>query len=131
LLLLADSEPVVCQALGSLRQHLANELKLVDPTRKDFKIAWVVDFPSFLWDEEERRWAANHHPFTAPRDEDLGRLESDPGSVRAKAYDLVINGYEAGGGSIRIHDPAVQSRLFAVLGMSEAQARQRFGFLLD
>src|SRR5262249_29720213 len=75
--------------------------------------------------------AANHHPFTAPKDEDLARLESDPGSVRAKAYDLVINGYEVGGGSIRIHDPEVQSRVFAALGMTPEQARQRFGFLLD
>jgi len=131
LLFVADKEEVVCQALGSLRAHLAGVLKLYDPSARDYKAAWIVDFPSFVWDREEKRWAANHHPFTAPRDEDLGKLESDPGSVRAKAYDLVINGYEAGGGSIRIHDPAVQSRLFAVLGMSEAQARQRFGFLLD
>ena len=91
----------------------------------------MLDFPSFIWDDEEKRWAANHHPFTAPMDEDLAKLESDPGSVRAKAYDLVINGYECGGGSIRIHNPEVQSRLFAVLGMTPEQARQRFGFLLD
>src|SRR5262249_44238793 len=97
----------------------------------DFQIAWVVDFPSFLWDKEEKRWAANHHPFTAPRDEDLDKLETDPAGVRAKAYDLVINGYEIGGGSIRIHDPKVQGRLFRVLGMSDEQAHQRFGFLLD
>ena len=76
----------------------------------------MVDFPSFIWDDEEKRWAANHHPFTAPMDEDLPKLESDPGSVRAKAYDLVINGYECGGGSIRIHNPEVQSRLFARAG---------------
>ena len=100
-------------------------------TRRDYKIAWVYDFPSFIWDDEEKRWAANHHPFTAPMDEDLDKLESDPGSVRAKAYDLVINGYECGGGSIRIHNPEVQARLFKVLGMSDEQARQRFGFLLD
>jgi aspartyl-tRNA synthetase len=91
----------------------------------------MLDFPSFTWDEEEKRWAANHHPFTAPRNEDLHLLESDPGKVRAKAYDLVINGYEAGGGSIRIHSPEVQSRVFAALGMTPEQARQRFGFLLD
>ena len=84
----------------------------------DYKIAWVYDFPSFIWDDEEKRWAANHHPFTAPMDEDLAKLETDPGSVRAKAYDLVINGYECGGGSIRIHNPDVQSRLFAALGMT-------------
>ena len=92
----------------------------------------MVDFPSFIWDEEEKRWAANHHPFTAPMDEDSAQAGKRPGpSVRAKAYDLVINGYECGGGSIRIHNPEVQSRLFAVLGMTPEQARQRFGFLLD
>ena len=131
LLFVADQEAVVCQALGNLRVHLANLLKLFDPARLDFQILWVTDFPSFIWDEEEKRWAANHHPFTAPMDEDLARLESDPASVRAKAYDLVINGYEVGGGSIRIHNPEVQARLFAVLGMTAEQARQRFGFLLD
>jgi aspartyl-tRNA synthetase len=131
LLFVADKEDVVCQSLGTLRTHLAAQLKLYDPAAPVFKIAWVIDFPSFIWDEEEKRWAANHHPFTAPMDEDLPKLESDPGSVRAKAYDLVINGYECGGGSIRIHNPDVQSRLFGVLGMTPEQARQRFGFLLD
>ncbi len=131
LLVAADTENSVCQALGGLRTLLASKLGLVDPTKKEFKIAWILDFPSFIWDDEEKRWAANHHPFTAPRDEDLDKLESDPGSVTAKAYDLVINGYEVGGGSIRIHNPEVQSRLFSVLGMSEEQARARFGFLLD
>jgi aspartyl-tRNA synthetase len=127
----ASCEAVVCKLLGTTRTRLAEDLKLYDPARAEFKVAWVIDFPSFLWDDEEKRWAANHHPFTAPRDEDLPKLESDPAGVRAKAYDLVINGYEAAGGSIRIHDPEVQSRLFAVLGMTPEQARQRFGFLLD
>ena len=131
LLFVADKEEVVCQALGNLRLHIATTLKLFDPNAPVYKLAWIVDFPLFIRDEEEKRWAANHHPFTAPRDEDLDKLESDPGSVLAKAYDLVINGYECGGGSIRIHSPEVQSRLFAVLGMSSDQARQRFGFLLD
>jgi aspartyl-tRNA synthetase len=131
LLFVADKEDVVCQALGNLRIHMANTLKLYDPTGLDYQVAWVYDFPSFIWDREEKRWAANHHPFTAPMDEDLGKLESDPANVRAKAYDLVINGYECGGGSIRIHNPEVQSRLFAVLGMTAEQAKQRFGFLLD
>src|SRR5262249_18737564 len=155
LLLVADVEDVVCAALGALRTHLGGALKLfstpwerqaaeVERARKekraprplevrpdDFKAAWIVDFPSFIWDDEEKRWAANHHPFTAPRDEDLPILENEPAKVRAKAYDLVVNGYEVGGGSIRIHSPEVQSRLFAVLGMSPEQARQRFGFLLD
>lgn len=131
LLVVADKEAVVCQSLATLRLHLGNVLKLIDPTKKEFKILWVLDFPSFFFDEEENRWVANHHPFTAPRDEDLPYLESDPARVRAKAYDLVINGYECGGGSIRIHDPQVQSRVFSVLGMPLEQARQRFGFLLD
>jgi aspartyl-tRNA synthetase len=131
LLLAADNEETVCQALGNLRTHLATVLKLYDPARPDFKIAWVVDFPLFTWDKDEKRWAANHHPFTAPRDEDLDRLEADPGAVRAKAYDLVINGDECAGGSIRIHSPEVQSRVFALLGLDKEQAQKRFGFLLD
>jgi aspartyl-tRNA synthetase len=131
LLFVADSEKVVANALGSLRSFLGQDLNFIDPAKPEFKLAWVVDFPSFTWDEEDQRWAANHHPFTAPRDEDLPRLESDPGSVLAKAYDLVINGYEIGGGSIRIHNPEVQQRVFGVLGMTPEQARQRFGFLLD
>jgi aspartyl-tRNA synthetase len=132
LLFVADEkEDVVCSALGTLRTHLAGVLGLVDPAKRDFRLAWIVDFPSFVWDDEEKRWAANHHPFTAPRDEDLALLESEPGRVRAKACDLVINGYEAGGGSIRIHSPEVQERLFRALGMTPEQSRQRFGFLLD
>ena len=131
LLFVADKEAVVCQSLGNLRNHLAAILKLVDPASKQFAIAWIVDFPSFIWDEDEKRWAANHHPFTAPRDQDLEKLETDPGTVLAKAYDLVINGYECGGGSIRIHNPDVQRRLFSALGMTSDQAKHRFGFLLD
>ena len=131
LLFVADQEAVVCDALGALRSHLASVLKLYDPAGKVFNILWVVDFPSFVWDDEAKRWAANHHPFTAPRDEDLPFLESDPGRVKAKAYDLVMNGYEVGGGSIRIHTSEVQSRAFAALGMDEEQAKARFGFLLD
>jgi aspartyl-tRNA synthetase len=142
LLFVADREEVAAPALGGLRTFLAAALRLVDPTRKEFAVAWVVDFPSFVWDEEEKRWAANHHPFTAPqdeylpvlqgiRDEDLARPDSPLAQVKAKAYDLVINGYEVGGGSIRIHNPEVQATLFRALGMTPEQARQRFGFLLD
>jgi aspartyl-tRNA synthetase len=131
LLFVADKEDVVCQSLGTLRTHMASVLKLYDPNALEYKIAWVLDFPSFIWDDDEKRWAANHHPFTAPMDEHLDKLESDPASVKAKAYDLIINGYECGGGSIRIHNPDVQSRLFKVLGMTEEQAKARFGFLLD
>ncbi|MFO0926448.1 MAG: aspartate--tRNA ligase [Gemmataceae bacterium] len=142
LLFVADTEETASAALGGLRTHLAARLGLVDPTRKDFKIAWIVDFPSFLWDADENRWVANHHPFTAPQDQYLDTLKNateadltDHGSalarVKAKAYDLVINGYECGGGSIRIHNPEVQAAMFRVLGMSPEQARARFGFLLD
>jgi aspartyl-tRNA synthetase len=131
LLFVADTADTVAQALGALRGELARRLGLIDPGRKEFKFAWIVDFPSFIWDAEENRWAANHHPFTAPRDDDLPLLETDPGKVKAKAYDLVLNGYEVAGGSIRIHDPEVQARVFKVLGMDIEQARQRFGFLLD
>ena len=131
------------EGLGALRVHLADEvLHLVDPAAKEFRIAWVIDFPSFIWDDEEKRWAANHHPFTAPQDEyvdvlrnvseaDIFRPDSPLAGVKAKAYDLVINGYECGGGSIRIHNPEVQAALFRVLGMTPEQAKQRFGFLLD
>lgn len=131
ILFVADMEDCVCQSLGQVRTRLAAELKLYDNTKPVYKLAWIIDFPSFIWDEEEKRWAANHHPFTAPMDEDLHLLESNPGAVRAKAYDLVINGYECGGGSIRIHSPEVQSRLFSVLGMSKEQAQYKFGFLLN
>jgi aspartyl-tRNA synthetase len=144
LLFVADKENVVCQALGNLRTRLAvmKDLGIFDPCGRDFKVAWVLDFPSFIWDEEEKRWAANHHPFTAPQDEcldvirnateeDLRNPWSALAKVTAKAYDLVINGYECGGGSIRIHSPEVQKSLFRVLGMTPEQARQRFGFLLD
>ncbi|MDB5313592.1 MAG: aspS [Gemmataceae bacterium] len=130
LLFVADTESVVCDALGAIRLHLANKLGLVANSR-EYKFVWVVDFPMFTWDDEEKRWAANHHPFTAPRDEDLSLLESDPGKARAKAYDLVLNGYEVGGGSIRIHRQDVQQRVFGMLGMDPAEARTRFGFLLD
>jgi aspartyl-tRNA synthetase len=131
LLIVADKEDTVCQALGSLRTRLAVEMKLYDNSKPDFQVAWIIDFPSFIWDDEEKRWAANHHPFTSPMDEDMHLLDTDPGKVRAKAYDLVINGYECGGGSIRIHNPDVQSRVFSVLGLSKEQAQHKFGFLLN
>lgn len=129
LLFVADTEDIVCAALSAVRLHLGTALKLFSPT--DYKIAWVIDFPLLMWDAEEKRWVANHHPFTSPMDEDMAKLESDPGSVRAKAYDLVINGDECGGGSIRIHSPEVQQRIFSLLGIEPEQAKKRFGFLLD
>jgi aspartyl-tRNA synthetase len=132
LLLVADADAgVVASSLGGLRNELGRRLGLVDPARPVYRMCWVVDFPSFIWDEEENKWSAAHHPFTAPKDEHLHLLESDPGRVQAKAYDLVINGYEVGGGSIRIHDQETQSRVFAVIGLSPEQARAKFGFLLD
>jgi aspartyl-tRNA synthetase len=142
LLLVADQEATVCKALGQLRLEIAGPAGAANNDRRQYEIAWVVDFPSFIWDEEEKRWAANHHPFTSPHDQYLELLrdlkedelvnpKSHLAEVKAKAYDLVINGYEAGGGSIRIHNPEVQAQVFRVLGMSPEQARQRFGFLLD
>ena len=118
------------EGMGSLRTQMATKLGLIEGN-KAFKFAWVTDFPMFGWDDEEKRWAAMHHPFTSPRDEDLEFLETEPGKVRAKAYDLVLNGYEVGGGSIRIHQQDVQSRVFKMLGMEADDAKARFGFLLD
>ena len=115
--------------LNELRLHLGDLLGLRDP--KVFKPLWVVDFPLLEQDEEAGHWHAMHHPFTAPKPEDADRLESDPGSVKANAYDLVINGTEIGGGSIRIHDRTLQERMFRVLGFSDVEAREKFGFLMD
>jgi len=129
LLLVGDAAPVAATVLGRLRVDLARRFKLIPEGRDVF--AWVIDFPLVEWNEDEKRWDAVHHPFTAPRDEDLPLLESDPGKARAKAYDLVDNGQEAAGGSIRIHQQAVQERLFGLIGISKDEARARFGFLLD
>jgi len=129
LLFVADKPKVVNDSLGKLRNHLANLLGLLD--KNVFRFVWITDFPLLEWDEDEKRWAAVHHPFTAPMDEDLAYVESDPGRCRAKAYDLVLNGNEIGGGSIRIHQEAVQSLMFKMLGHSEEDKRAKFGFLLD
>lgn len=128
LLFVADQWKVTCKALYALRTRIGAEMKLYDPKTMNF--SWVVEFPMFDYDEEEGRWVAMHHPFTSPRDQDFGLLDTDPGACRAKAYDLVINGSEAGGGTIRIHDPAIQSKVFALLGIDEKTADERFGFLL-
>jgi aspartyl-tRNA synthetase len=125
----ADTAAITNEALGRLRGHLGNKLGLADP--KSYKFVWITDFPLLEWDAEARRHVAVHHPFTAPLDEDLPLLETDPGKARAKAYDLVLNGSEIGGGSIRIHDQAIQSKMFDLLGIGEEEARQKFGFLLD
>ncbi|KAF0216282.1 MAG: aspartyl-tRNA [Geobacteraceae bacterium] len=129
LLFVADKPKIVNDSLGKLRNHLANILGLVD--KETFCFVWITDFPLLEWDEEDKRWAAVHHPFTAPMDEDLKYVESDPGRCRAKAYDLVLNGNEIGGGSIRIHQEKIQSLMFKMLGLSEEDARTKFGFLLD
>jgi aspartyl-tRNA synthetase len=129
LLLVADARRTAETVLGRLRVELAQRLGLVPGDA--WSVAWVVDFPLLEWSEEEHRWQAMHHPFTAPLDEDLPRLESDPAAVRAKAYDLVLNGQEVGGGSIRIHQQPVQQRVFELLGIGKDEARAKFGFLLD
>jgi aspartyl-tRNA synthetase len=129
LLLSGDARPLALTVLGRFRIELAQRYRLVPADR--YAVLWVVDFPLFEWSDEERRWQAMHHPFTAPRDEDLPRLESDPGGVLAKAYDLVLNGQEIGGGSIRIYQQQVQQRVFDLLGLAKEEARAKFGFLLD
>ena len=129
LLFVADQFEVTCKALYALRKRFGEELKLYDPAAKHF--SWVVEFPMFAWDAENKVWAAMHHPFTAPRPQDMAFLATEPGKCRAQAYDLVINGSEAGGGTIRIHDPETQSQVFGLLGITAEQARERFGFLLD
>jgi aspartyl-tRNA synthetase len=117
------------QASGWLRLELANKFELIKPGLWGF--AWIVDFPMFDYDKNEKRYAAMHHPFTSPREEDLEKLESDPAGVKALAYDLVLNGSEIGGGSIRMHRPDIQKRVFRVLGLSDEKARERFGFFMD
>ena len=129
LLFVADKPKVVNDSLGKLRNHLANLLGLVD--KENYRFVWITDFPLLEWDDEGKRWAAVHHPFTAPMDDDLEYVESAPGRCRAKAYDLVLNGNEIGGGSIRIHQEKVQSLMFKMLGLAEEEARSKFGFLLD
>jgi aspartyl-tRNA synthetase len=129
LLLAAGPNALTTKVLGQLRLNVAKRENLLDPNRYEF--LWVVDFPMFEWLDEQKRWEFMHHPFTAPLEADASRLESDPGSVRARAYDLVLNGSEIGGGSIRIHDQRLQRLIFKLLGMSDEEARLRFGFFVD
>lgn len=130
LLLILCGEPAKTRkALGELRLEMGNRLGLRD--KNTFAPLWVIDFPMFEWDDETGRFYAMHHPFTSPKYEDLGLLETDPGQVRANAYDMVINGVELGGGSIRIHDSELQDRMFRILGFTEEQAHEQFGFLMD
>ena len=130
LLLVAAGEPdATSKMLGQLRLALARQKGLLNPDAYSF--VWVVDFPLLGWDPEARRYGSMHHPFTSPDEADVGLLEREPGQVRAKAYDLVLNGSEIGGGSIRIHDAAVQQRIFSLLNISPEEAKLRFGFFLE
>ena len=130
LLLVSDTDWVrACTALGQVRLEMGRKYELID--KDAFNFLWVVDFPLFEYSEQEGRWMAMHHPFTMPKPEDLDKVESDPGACRALAYDIVLNGVELGGGSIRINDPALQDRMFRALGFTEEKARASFGFLMD
>ena len=129
LLFAADKNKVVFDALGALRLEMAKRLDLTRPD--DYNFLWITEFPMFDWSEEENRWVAEHHPFTSPMDEDLELLDTNPGAVRAKAYDMVLNGVELGGGSIRIHRQDIQKKIFELLGFSDEEAYNKFGFLLN
>lgn len=129
LLFSADTKKVVADVLGNLRLKIGRQLGLIDESK--FKFAWVVDFPLLGYDEEEKRYVAEHHPFTRPKEEDLHYFETDPGQIRAQAYDLVLNGYEVGGGSMRIYQRDVQEKMFGALGFSKEEAQEKFGFLLE
>jgi aspartyl-tRNA synthetase len=127
-LVLAGHAPAVFRQAGALRLHVAEQMDLREG---EDRFLWVTDFPLLEWSEEEGRYAAMHHPFTAPHPDDLGKLDSAPGDVRSRGYDLVLNGHEIGGGSIRIHDRATQERVLEALGIGEEEAQERFGFLLE
>ena len=130
LLIVSDVDWVkACTALGQVRLEIGRKYGLIDPDK--FNFLWVVDFPLFEYSEQEGRWMAMHHPFTLPKAEDLDKVESDPGACHAVAYDIVLNGVEMGGGSMRINDPALQDRMFRALGFTEEKARESFGFLMD
>ena len=115
--------------LGALRLMVGEEFGLID--EKAFNLLWVTDFPLLEWDEESRRYHAMHHPFTSPKEEEMDNMDSDPASIKARAYDLVMNGSEIGGGSIRIHNRTVQEQMFKLLGIEQEEAEEKFGFLLD
>jgi len=124
----ADKEKIVNDALGALRARVGHDRGFAT---SGWQPLWVVDFPMFEYDDEHRTWAARHHPFTAPKQGHEDRLSTDPGSALSKAYDVVLNGWEIGGGSVRIHRPEVQRKVFDALGISEEDQRAKFGFLLD
>ena len=129
LLFAADKDKLACETMGALRCELAKRLELIDQSR--FEFLWVVEFPLLEWDEEEQRYSAMHHPFTMPMEEDLALIDTEPGRVRAKAYDIVLNGCEIGGGSVRIHQNDIQEKMFECLGFTREQAQEQFNFLLS
>ena len=128
LLFVADTEAAANKALAPLRCKLARDLNLYDPAA--FEFVWVVDFPLFEWNEEQKRYDSLHHPFTSPIEADLGKLETDPANICSQAYDIVVNGSEIGGGSVRIHNPEIQQKVFDLLNITRQQAQQQFGFFL-
>ncbi len=129
LLMVSGNYETVKVSLGALRCKLGKDLRLIQPG--DYKLLWVVDFPSFEWSEEEGRFMACHHPFTSPKDEDVDKLLTDKANCYSKAYDIVINGYEAGGGSIRIHDQEVQRTMFKALELTDEDIKNKFGFFVE
>ena len=129
LLFAADKNTVVWAVLGALRLELARQMNLID--NSEYRFVWITEFPLLEWSEEENRFKAMHHPFTMPMEEDLQYIDTDPGRVRAKAYDIVLNGTELGGGSVRIHQNDIQEKMFETLGFTKEQAHEQFGFLLS
>ena len=129
LLFAADKTKLVYDVLGALRLELAKQMDLLD--KNEYRFVWVTEFPLLEWSEEENRFTAMHHPFTSPNPDDIPLLDTDPGAVRANAYDMVINGVEVGGGSIRIHDSQLQDKMFKLLGFTEERAQEQFGFLMN
>ena len=129
LLFAADKTKMVWNVLGALRLELAEQMDLID--KNEYRFVWITEFPLLEWSEEENRYTAMHHPFTMPMDEDIPLLDTDPGAVRAKAYDIVLNGSEIGGGSVRIHQNDIQEKMFEMLGFTKEQAHSQFGFLLE
>ena len=129
LLFSSDKTKLVWDILGALRLEMARQMDLLD--KNEYRFVWITEFPLLEWSEEENRFTAMHHPFTMPMEEDLHLIDSDPGAVRAKAYDIVLNGNEIGGGSVRIHQNDIQEKMFEVLGFTREQAYNQFGFLLN
>ena len=129
ILMVADRRDIAEESLGNIRLHLGRKFGLIDESKWD--LFWMTDFPLLEWSGEEHRHMAVHHPFTAPHAQDVDLLESEPGRVRSQAYDIIVNGFEIGGGSIRIHQRSMQERVFRAIGIDEAEAKEKFGFLLE